>query len=116
MNNSQRRAVATVLAEDGWVVTKAEVDAVIAQIREDLEAGILEAMPEDIADLDDDDAYLSEAADAIYSRTGDNVIARTYRDALADAVDLALQGRLAFGSDEAYWEDANERQTIQAGA
>lgn len=109
MNNEQRKALADFLAEDGWVVTKAAVDEVVAQIRADVEEGVLREMPEDVAELPDVDAYIDDAVNAVYSRTGDDKITRAYRDALEDAVDLTLQQRLGFAADDEHWMDVEEK-------
>jgi len=108
MNNAQRQALAALLGEDGFAVTRAEVEALVAEIREDVALGVLPEMPECVEDLSTPDAYLHEAVNAIYSRTADQAVCARYRDGILDALNLMLEGRLVFRDDGRYWEDVEE--------
>jgi len=108
VNNTQRRALAILIGEEGFAVTRGAVDAVLEDIRADIEAGSLPEMPESIDDLDDTESYVKDAVNAVYSRTGDRGLCDRYREGLLDAVDLALRERLAFSSDGDTWADRDE--------
>ncbi len=103
MTNRERKAIAVALAEEGFVVTQAEVNHVLGELRQD--------SPETDEDAD---AYLEslidDAVDSIYSRTGDRKVCGIYRAGLEDALELARGERLAFGPEEDYWFDTQEKE------
>ena len=106
MNNSERKAIAAALAEEGFCITQTKVDDLLAEVQEEEQ------------ETEDDVAaalasFIDEAVWSVYSRAGEDAC-RLYRTGLEDAVELAQEDRLGFGPDEEYWFDMEEEGTRQS--
>ncbi len=101
MTNKERKAIATALSEEGWVVTQMEVNHVL----DELKAAGTDAENDEDANLD---SLVDDAVNSVYSRSGDHNTCNIYRAGLKDAIELARDGRLAFSPDEEYWFDTQE--------
>jgi len=101
MTNTGRRAIATALAEEGWVVTQAEVDSVLKELAE-MEPRDEEDAESLLASLVDD------AVNSVHSRSSAHYVPELYRAGLEDAIELAREERLGFANGDEYWFDTAE--------